>query len=135
MLFASECSPWGVYCYACFQNRTPTVRGATAPPSLCAKFVAPIRDVRQGAVQIRTVGVPKCRLRQSAPLGVVYCHARFRIVHLLYYAPRDLPVCVRSLCGHPYRGVSDETVQIGLMLLFIITQLTMVESNVICYRH
>ena len=38
----------------------------------------PYSNVSQQAVQITTAVVPKCRLRQSSPIGVVYCHAQYR---------------------------------------------------------
>ena len=34
------------------------------------------------------------------------------ILHLLHEVPRDLPVCVQRLCGHPYGNVSQQAVQI-----------------------
>ena len=37
----------------------------------------PYGKVSQQAVQIPTAVVPKCRLRQSSPLGLVYCHAHY----------------------------------------------------------
>ena len=39
-----QCCPLGVvYCHVRYRNCTPTVRGATAPPSLCTKIAAPVR--------------------------------------------------------------------------------------------
>ena len=36
----------------------------------------------------------------------------FGILHLLYEVPRDLPICVQRLCGHPYNNVSQQAVRI-----------------------
>ena len=35
-------------------------------------------DVRLGAVQMCTAGIQKFHLRDTAPFGVLYCHAHFR---------------------------------------------------------
>ena len=34
------------------------------------------------------------------------------ILHLLYEAPRDLPICVPRLCGKPYGKISQHAIQI-----------------------
>ena len=44
-----QSAPLGmVYCHARFQNRTPIVRGATGPPSLCTQTVAIVRPRTSG---------------------------------------------------------------------------------------
>ena len=46
---------------------------------VCVKRLCmhPYGNKSQQAVQIPTVVVPKCRLRQSSPIGVLYCHAHY----------------------------------------------------------
>ena len=36
------------------------------------------------------------------------------IVHLLYEAPRDLPICVQELHGHPYGNISQQDAQLRI---------------------
>ena len=66
-----------LYCHANYWNCTPTVRVATAPPSLCTCLVVPIRHVHHGGVRICSAGVQKHCSRQSDLVSDVHCHARF----------------------------------------------------------
>ena len=55
--------------------------------------------------------------KNTARVRVIYflrCNAIrvFAIGHLLYEVPRDLPLCVQSLRGHPYGNISQPAVQI-----------------------
>ena len=93
-----------VYCYARFRNHTPALRGATGPSILCTKPVRhPYGDVGDETVQIGTIGVPKCYLRQSAPLGLVYCYAHFQNGTPTVRGATTPP----SLCTKPVAPVRD----------------------------
>ena len=41
----------------------------------------------------------------------------FGILQQLYEAPQDLPICVQSLCGHPYGNVSQQSVHIPTVVV------------------
>ena len=93
-----QSSPLGVvYCHAHFCNCTLTVRGATAPPSLRTRHVAPVRHVHTGDVRICTAGVRKHRWRKSDLVSEVHCHASFR---------NPTPT-VRSATGSPHLCTVD----------------------------
>ena len=64
-----------MYCHAHFRNCTPTVRGATAPPSLCTRLVAPVWHVHKGGVQICTASVRKYRWRKGDLVSEVHFHS------------------------------------------------------------
>ena len=81
-------------------------------------------DVSKTAVYIRRAGVSKWVRITVLPLGWCTVMRIIGIVHLLYKAPWDRPICVQRLCGHPYGNVNQQAVQILLRLY----------QNAVCIR-
>ena len=58
------------------------------------------------------------------------------IVHLLYEAPQDLPICVQRLRGHLHENVSLQSVQIPTA---VVPKFRLCQSSplrvVYCYAH
>ena len=69
-------------------------------------------DVTQKAVYIRTAGVPKYGLRQSTPLSLVYCHARFWHRTHTVQGPTGSPNLCTKAAQTPVRHVHQGGIRI-----------------------
>ena len=60
----------------------------------------------------------------------------FGILHLLYEAPRDLPICVQGLHRHPYGNAGQQPVQINTVVVPKCCLLQSCPFEVVyCYAH
>ena len=69
---------------------------------------------------------------KSDLVSEVHCQASFEILHQLYEAPRDLPICVQRLCGHLYDNLGEQAVQIYTAVVGICTAWSV--QNAVCVR-